>query len=96
MLENQFREDLEDDDFFFFRIPKKLGTGAKNSPVRIMLTSKALMANCKYLHLGCFQMDGTYRLTKTNYPWVVCGVTDLRDTFHPIVLKWLKRQNDAP
>ena len=57
---------------------KKLGTGAKNSPVRIMLTSKALMANCKYLHLGCFQMDGTYRLTKTNYPWVVCGVTDIR------------------
>ena len=84
MNDNAYNANLGLDDYFFFQIPTKLGEGTKKSPARIMMTSKWCMENCKYLDRGVFQMDGTYRLTKTNYPWVVCGVTDLHGCFHPI------------
>lgn len=70
MNKNQYNDNLIDDDFFFFGVPKRLGAGTKKDPVHIMLTSKGLMNNLKYLRSGVFQMDGTYRLTKNNYPWI--------------------------
>ncbi len=68
----------EDDDYFFFGVPKKLGSGTKKDPVHIMMTSIGLMDNLKHLPNGVFQLDGTYLLTKNNYPWIVCGVVDLQ------------------
>jgi len=84
MNKNKFKENLKDDECFFFRVPKKLGAGTKKDPVHIMMTSPSLMENCQYLTKGVFQIDGTYRLTQNNYPWIVCGVVDRRGEFHPI------------
>jgi hypothetical protein len=84
MNKHKYSENLEDDECFFFRVPKKLGAGTKKDPVHIMMTSRSLMENCNYLDKGVFQIDGTYRLTKNNYPWIVCGVVERRGKFHPI------------
>jgi len=84
MKKNQYRENISDDSFFFFSVPTKLGKGTKSDPVHIMMTSKVLMENCQNIDKGVFEIDGTYRLTKNNYPWVVCGVVDKRGCFHPI------------
>ena len=59
MNKKQYNDNLIDDDFFFFGVPKRLGAGTKKDPVHIMLTSKGLMNNLKYLRSGVFQMDGT-------------------------------------
>jgi len=74
----------KDDDFFFFRVPGRLGSGKASDPCHIFLTSRALLHNIRYLLHGVFQIDGTYRLTKNNYPWVICGVVDAHGHFHPI------------
>lgn len=66
----------KDDDFFFFRVPGRPGSGKASDPCHIFLTSRALLHNIRYLLHGVFQIDGTYRLTKNNYPWVICGVVD--------------------
>ena len=84
MKNDQYKETLKKDDSFFFRIPKKLGSGSKKDVVHIMMTSRGLMENLQYINDGVFQIDGTYRLTKNNYPWIVCGIVDLRGVFHPI------------
>jgi hypothetical protein len=68
--EHQYNENMSDDDFFFFNAQKSLGSGTEADPVRIMMTSRALMDNCKYLDRGVFQIDGTYRLCKNNFPWI--------------------------
>jgi len=70
MNENQYKEELLDDDYFFFNNPDELGSGTKKDPLRVMLTSRALMDNCQYLDRGVFQIDGTYRLCKNNFPWI--------------------------
>ncbi len=70
MKANKFSVQLQDDDYFFFGVPKQLGSGTKVDPVHIMMTSKGLLDNMKYLKEGVFQVDGTYRLTKNNYPWI--------------------------
>ena len=70
MDENQYNPDLQDDDYFFFNIQSNLGSGTKDDPVRIMMTSPGLMENIRYLDRGVFQIDETYRLCKNNYPWI--------------------------
>jgi hypothetical protein len=67
MLDNQYNEKLLDDDFFYFGISSKLGAGTKKDPVHIMMISRG--QSKIYLKAGVFQIDGTYRLTKNNYPW---------------------------
>ena len=81
---NQYKDSLKEDDYFFFNSQTKLGEGTKSSPVQIMMTSKSLMKNCNYLNDGVLQIDGTYRLTKNNYPWIICGVVDRQGKLHPI------------
>ena len=49
MDENQYNPDLQDDDYFFFNIQSNLGSGTKDNPVRIMMTSPGLMENIRYL-----------------------------------------------
>jgi len=56
-----------------------------------MLSSKALMEN---LSKGVFEVDGTYRLTKNNYPWVVSGAVDKRGQFHPIAFMISNQETD--
>ena len=83
MKDHQYSDNLKDDDFFF-RIPVRLGCGTKKDLVHIMLTSRALMNNIDHLKSGVLQIDGTYRLIKNNYPWIVIAVVDTRGKFHPI------------
>ncbi len=53
-----------------FNIPDELGSGIKKDPLRVLLTSRELIENCQYLDRGIFQIDGTYRLGKNNFPWI--------------------------
>ena len=88
ILENEYREDMEDDIPFFFNLKKDeddqliLGSGSKVDHFNIGMTSKNLM---KFIQKrGVFHIDGTYKITSHGYPLVAYGITDLQGHYHPI------------
>ena len=88
MREHLYKEDLEDDDAFFFNVQfgddgeVDLGDGSDEKHLRICMTSRKLMSNIE--SKGVHHIDGTYRITIYGYPLIVYGVSDQCGLFHPI------------
>ncbi len=80
---------------FFFNLKNDdsneiiIGDGSEQNHLHIMATSKKLMS---YLEQsltgkGILHLDCTYKITKSGFPLLVLGITDMIHQFHPIAFE---------
>ena len=80
---------------FFVFVIYLLGDGSALDPVRIYITSLALLKNTDTTnqnHVAIFHLDGTYRITINNMPLSIFGRTDMNRKFFPIALALVSRE----
>lgn len=67
-----------------FTFGHKLGNGDDNNHFSISFTSLALLKRLQPNQKCMFHLDTTYKITKTNKPLTVLGMTDMQHRFWPI------------
>lgn len=67
-----------------FTYGHKIGNGDDDNHFSISFTSLSLLRRLQPNHNCIFHLDTTYKITKTNMPLTVFGMTDMQHRFWPI------------
>ena len=89
--ENGYKEGIEDKELFVFG--SKVGNGTESDHFQVGFTSVILISR---IPTGVvFHCDGTYKIVKVGYLFIVFGVSDINRKFYPIAFMFTSHEQNA-